>query len=217
MKKSFMLLVALVSLAFSTLSFTCGRDYAEPKLAYLFAEKLTLMPYQKEYAINDTIWMQLQTADKTLFDQLISARIATDTSYMRPAFIYEKAYPVTPAPGVICGVWAPEVANLEIIQPHDNRPYTFMQFSTDCAAKTYFFRVGFVPKQAGIYFIQPLNSLANCPNKRTWERSEFNLTFDLADCNKDIFLTIPPQSRSEQPTSAEARIENKELFYFRVR
>ena len=50
--------------------------------------------------------------------------------------------------------------------------------------------------------------------KKEFMNASFKLMFDLADCNKDIWLTIPAIQRDGQNT--DARIDNKEIFVFKV-
>src|ERR1039457_4556334 len=47
----------------------CGKDFITPSPTYEFSEKLSLTPYKKVYSINDTIWVQFQTNDKSLYDK----------------------------------------------------------------------------------------------------------------------------------------------------
>lgn len=215
MRAPFISFLALIALGFSTLGFTCGRDYAEPVPTYKFAEKLTLTPYQKEYAVNDTIWVGFQTADRTLFDQLSNARIATDTSSLMLNISYSRSYPVFGPPGLLCEVKLLNGVDFALTQQYDY--HTLLRFATDCANQRYFFRVGFIPKQTGTYSINPQAYLNKCASKQAEPHTEFRLTFDLADCNKEVFLAIPPASRSGQLGYTDMAIERKELFFFRVK
>jgi hypothetical protein len=65
----------------------CGKDFITPSPTYEFSEKLSLTPYKKVYSINDTIWVQFQTNDKSLYDKISNSRISTDTTFLKGGFI----------------------------------------------------------------------------------------------------------------------------------
>ena len=134
MKTSFIFFVGAVCILFSALRFTCGRDFEKPKPAFVFAEKLTLTPYQKKYAVNDTIWIALKTNNKLLFDTLTKTSISTDTSFLKAVLYYDKWYPAPIAAGPLCAVKTP-FNNTRISQP--NAHCTQVAFETDCASKNY--------------------------------------------------------------------------------
>ena len=71
----------------------CGKDIITPNPTYEFSEKLSLTPYKKVYSINDTIWVQFQTNDKSLYDKISNSRISTDTTFLRGGFYYYRRYP----------------------------------------------------------------------------------------------------------------------------
>lgn len=94
MKQSYTFTLTFLVVALLTMGFQCGKDYPIPTPTYEYAEKLTLSPYRKTYAVGDTIWVQFQTANKTLFDKLSGNRIATDTTFLRVNFNFHRRYPI---------------------------------------------------------------------------------------------------------------------------
>jgi len=76
------------------MGFQCEKLYTVPVPTYEFTEKLSLTPYKKIYAINDTIWVQFQTTNKTLFDKLSGNRVATDTSFLQVGFSLNRLFPL---------------------------------------------------------------------------------------------------------------------------
>lgn len=94
--------------------------------------------------------------------------------------------------------------------------YKVLNFTTDCNSNKYFFRVGFIPKETGIYSIEPNIIAADCANKIIRNYSTSKFIFDLADCNKDVWLSIPPASRGGELGSTDVSVDKKELFVFKV-
>ncbi|HXI01284.1 MAG TPA: hypothetical protein VNI52_13535 [Sphingobacteriaceae bacterium] len=195
------------------MSFQCNKDYTLPNPAYEYTEKLSLTPYRKTYAVNDTIWVQFQTINKTLFDKLSGNRISTDTTFLRVKFNFHRRYPNN-AGELFSDIKVDNGLDVSF-RPLDSR-YNVLNFKTDCRNDPYFFRVGFVPKKTGVYSIEPHGDVSPCPNKLTSPYSTFKFTFDLADCNKDVWLSIPPQSRGGELGSTDLRIDKKEMFVFKV-
>ena len=87
---------------------------------------------------------------------------------------------------------------------------------TDCNSTKYFFKVGFIPKKTGVYSIEPNISAVDCPNKVIRNFNTTSFIFDLADCNKDIWLSIPSASRGGELGFTDVRIDRKEIFVFKV-
>lgn len=94
--------------------------------------------------------------------------------------------------------------------------YNVLNFTTDCNSNKYFFKVGFIPKETGIYSIEPKIIAADCANKIIRNYSTSKFIFDLADCNKDVWLSIPPASRGGELGSTDVSVDKKELFVFKV-
>jgi hypothetical protein len=199
------------------MGFQCYRDYPIYKPTYEFAEKISLAPYKKIYSFNDTIWVQFQTNDKTLYDKLSSSRIATDTTFLPIRFQYHKRFPINSSlPGdIFCSYKVLSGVNTVLETPIW---YNTVRIETDCISTSYFVKIGFIPKATGIYSIElPRNGeIRNCPGKLSFINAIYAFTFDLADCNKDIYLSIPPQSRSGEQGFVDVSIDKKEIFVFKV-
>jgi hypothetical protein len=88
------------------------------------------------------------------------------------------------------------------------------------------FRIGFKLKHKGIYKLRLHNSneggnestVTSCLTKKIILRpSLINYKFDLADLNKEIYLSIPPVSRGESPAGyTEGKIDRKEIYMIKV-
>ena len=196
------------------MGFQCRKDYPAPIPSYEYTEKLTLTPYKKTYAVGDTIWIQFQTADKTLFDKLSGNRISTDSTFLRVNFDFHRRYPSGTTVELFSDTKVDNALNVSFTPLYTY--YNVLTFKTDCGNGRYFFRVGFVPKKIGVYSIEPHGAVSPCPNKLNFPYSTFKFSFDLADCNKDVWLSIPPQSRSGEIGHTDVSIDKKEMFVFKV-
>jgi hypothetical protein len=214
MKHSCIIIVTFLGFALLTMGFQCHKDYPAPTPTFEYAEKLTLAPYKKTYALGDTIWVQFQTANKTLFDKLTGNRIATDTTFLRINFNFHRRYPIGNAVELFSDTKVDNALDVNFTPLYTY--YNVLNFKTDCGNSPYFFRVGFVPKKTGVYSIEPHGNLSPCPNKMGFSYSTFRFTFDLADCNKDVWLSIPSQSRGGELGYTDVSIDKKEMFLFKV-
>ena len=201
-------------LALLTMGFQCHKDYPAPSPIYEYSEKLTLAPYKKAYAINDTIWIQFQTSDKSLFDKLSSNRVATDTTFLSVNFYFHKRYPLGNTVEYFSDAKLDSGLNVSFKTLYTY--YNVLDFQTDCSNGRYYFKVGFIPKKTGVYSIEPHGAISPCPNKLRFPYSTFKFTFNLADCNKDVWLSIPPQSRGGELGYTDVSIDKKEMFVFKV-
>jgi hypothetical protein len=197
-----------------TMGFQCVKDYVELKPTYEFSEKLTLTPYKKSYNINDTIWVQFQTTNKSLFDRLSNSQIPTDTTFLQVNFSYHKRYIIGNNPEFFCDTKVDNPLDLSFTTLY--LWYNVLNYKTDCNTSNYFIKVGFIPKKTGIFSIEPHIALAYCTNRINRPYSTLQFTFDLADCNKDVWLSIPPASRGGELGFTDVSIDKKELFVFKV-
>jgi hypothetical protein len=216
-KNRYFIMLISVCTAILTMSLQkCYRDdIPEPKPVYDFAEKIILSPYKKTYAITDTIWLQFKTTDKKLFDKISNSRVSTDTTHLYMHFNYSKLYPFyNVANSELCSV----VFTGNLNYSSFTRPefYNVIEVDTDCNSNFYFIKIGIVPKNTGIFLISIGASVRNCPNKKVHSYIKTSFTFDLADCNKDVFLSIPASSRGAGQDLTELQLDNKELFAFKV-
>lgn len=214
MKQSAISIFIFSCVALTTMGFRCEKDLPVPSPSYEFEEMLTLIPYKKTYAVGDTIWVQFQTADKTLFDKLSGNRIAADTTFLGVNFNLHKRYPNGNAGELFSDTKVDNALDVSFTPLYTY--YNVLDFKTDCGNIPYYFRVGFVPKKKGVYSVEPHADVSPCPDKMGFAYSTFKFTFDLADCNKDVWLSIPAASRGGELGHTDVMIDKKEIFVFRV-
>lgn len=214
MKRHHFILFFLIIGANFIMGTQCRKDFVIPEPTYKFLEKLTLTPYKKIYSINDTIWVQFKTTNKSLYDQLSYHLISTDTTFLRGGFYYYRRYPNDNVQEFFCDVDIDNSLNPEFTTLYTI--YNVLNFATDCNSNRYFFKVGFIPKKTGVYSIEPNLTAVDCANKVNRDYTTTRFIFDLADCNKDIWLSIPAASRGGDNGFTEGRIDRKEIFVFKV-
>jgi len=214
MKRQTLLIKATLVISLMTMGFQCGKEYIEPKPTYEFFEKLTLTPYKKIYSINDTITVQFHTNDKKLFDKVTNSIIATDTSQLFVGFYYHKRYIIGTQPEFFCEIKVDNPIDLSFTTLYPW--YNVLSYKTDCSSPNYFLKVSFIPKKTGIYSLEPFISNQYCQNKIDRPYTTTKFIFDLADCNKDVWLSIPPASRGGELGYTDVQIDKKEIFVFKV-
>lgn len=215
MRKKYLMVFTLAGVALITMGLQCGKEFPPEIIpVYKYAENLTLTPFKKVYAIDDTIWVQFQTTNKTLYDKLSNRRLSTDTTFLKVFFNLTRQYPVEFNLENYADVTVQNGLNVNfgpVIAPRDG-----LTFNTDCNNDPYFFKVGIVLKKTGVFSLEPGAIVTPCPDKKSVLPSSFIFTFDLADCNKDVWLPIASQSNNGLGSYIDVGIDRKEVFAFKV-
>jgi hypothetical protein len=214
MKQYFYLILILIITTQILMGTQCRKENIAFNPRYEFQEKLSLTPYKKIYSINDTIWVQFQTANKSLYDRLSNSQIIMDTTSLSVRFLYHKRYIVETQPEYFCEVNIDNSLNPSLTTLYSW--YNEINLKTICDNQLVF-RAGFVPKKIGVYSLEPRLIVNECPNKVNRSLVTSSFIFDLSDCNKDVWLSIPEQyRRSTDPESTVRSIDAKEIFVFKV-
>ena len=196
----------------------CRKD--KIALQYSFLEKIELYPAQKSYRVGDTIWLQSTNSTKMLFDQKTGQEIIADTVGINFGFGFNSRYfvlsPLNP-PNGFCDFILVNGVNLNI---HLDTYGTGAHFGFGCSPNGNTFKLGIVPKFNGIYSLDigGFGYVGGCSNRiSVFPNSTIEYRFNLADCNKDIYLSIPPNSRGESSKGyTEGEIDNKKVFILKV-
>ncbi len=192
----------------------------EPPIVYQykFLEKIDLYPFQKSYHVGDTLWIQYSNLDSKFFDQITRQRIFSDTISLPFQFGYNSRYqaPVNP----VGGFFDFKAMNVVVLDTHFEPNGESLFTSTNCS-NTYNFKIGIVSKYSGIYsldFWGVPRTVGSCVNRSFLSQySTIEYRFNLLDCNKDVYLSIPANSRGESSKGyTESLIDNKEIFVFKV-
>ena len=206
--------ILVFCLVLTMMGFQCGKEVASP--AYKFSEKFSLTPYKKIYTINDTIQLQFRTNDKTLIDQLSNRAVSTDSTYMLLQFQYVNLAFTSTNLDTLCYSTTPVGIN-QGLKVAGN--YTVVDINTNCAtAPFYNIEVGFIPKKKGIFglYLPSAIGFFSCPGRATtFPVSILSFSYNLPDCNKDVYLSIPASQRNNSQHT-EDLIDQKQIFAFQV-
>ena len=213
------LYIPIVSLFVTLLCMSTECRKEEIKYKYNFSEKLDLFPAQKTYKVGDTIWIQYTNPDKKLFDSPTRQYINLDSIYVPLQISFNCRYntPVNPAGGFCDYV---SVNGVNVGRYLGDYGTGFLsQFG--CHNNNYDFKVGIVPRQKGIYSLDlfgVLRTIGPCPGRiLNIPLATIEYRFNLADCNKDIYQSIPPYSRGEsQKGYTESKIDDKQVYLVNV-
>ncbi len=216
MIKKYSLVFILAGFAFMTMGMQCGKESQTiiPILVHQYEAKLTLTPFKKVYAINDTIWIQFKTADKTLFDKLSGYNISTDTTFLKVFFTLIKQFPFDRNIDTYASAVVENGLDINFVPVIPTR--NDLTFNTYCNNDPYFFKVGIVLLKTGVYSLQPGAQVSSCPDKKTNFPSSFSYTYDLPDCNYDVWKSIAAQSANGKDSYINSGIEGKQIFAIRV-
>lgn len=97
-----------------------------------------------------------------------------------------------------------------------------INFDNGCDTQPFYnIKLGLVLKYSGTYLLNLSDvgtKLQTCNNQtNSYPTSDLRFTYNLSDCNKDVFLSIPPSERPEYPTGfRQAQIDAKISFAFKV-
>ena len=186
----------------------------------LFRERINLFPAQKIYNINDTIWLTFMTTDKTLFDTLSNQRLPSNEIKFNFRSIM---IPIHNTPPNITNSYCKFIIPNNVIPFYDTTRFnSLIHFDIGCDAQSFYnIRLGLVLKYSGTYILNLSDvgtKLQPCGNQiNPYPTSDLRFTYNLADCNKDVFLSIPPSERPEFPTGfRQAQIDAKISYALKV-
>src|SRR5260221_13381816 len=218
MKHSFLIPIVFVFISLLCMSVRCQKEI-ERIYKYAFVEKLDLFPAQKIYHIGDTSWLQYSNAAKKLFDSKTSQEILLDTISVPFQISLNSRYnaPTNPQGG-FCDFLSSNGINAGLYLDVYG---TGMSQGFGCnSSNSIDFKVGVVLIKTGIYSLDlgfP-RDIGACQNRiSSIPISTIEYRFNVPDCNKDIYLSIPVNSRGESNKGyTESEIDNKQIFVLKV-
>ena len=189
--KTLLLLLFLVITTLSS-SFQCNKDYPQnnPVSKYAFKESVSIFPYQLNYNIGDTIWIDLNIPRKMIFDSISGTRIIYDSlnffSIAQVDLLYKNPFI---ANGPLADFIYPQGVSA---YSSTGGPQTFTQISFVCAPSSdYHLLLGIILKQKGVFGISFYNSyLRKCFSNST-DPNKLTLAFNVTDTHKSYYLQQP--------------------------
>ena len=214
LKKANTLLI-LFLLVTITMGFQCDKEHIEPDYQ-LFYENVNLTPARKVYHVNDTIWLRYTSSDKTFYDSISRQRLPTQlVKFGFGATLLPKHdTPLNPTDG-FCIFILPNNATPKYSTSDQYGTSTY--FTVDCDnASAYNIQLGVVLKQPGVYVLNLPDGVAvqACVNqKNPYPSAYLQFLYDLSDCNKDVYLSIPEKARQESPERFTERLIDLKVAY----
>ncbi len=218
MKYNYHLIGSLIFVSIICLGTQCRKD--EIVYQYSFSEKVDLFPAEKSYNIGDTIWIQYVNPTGKLFDKNSHQYISIDTVQIGIQIGYNSLYnaPIKPSGG-FCDFISGNMINQSLFRGDFG---TSVRFGFGCNMNNSFdFKIGIIPIQIGVYYISfgsASNNVQGCPNKIVrFPYSLLEYRYNNQDCNKDIFLQIPVNSRTTSPKDYyENQIDQKQAYIVKI-
>lgn len=194
-------------------------DKYDYEYQYNFQETVDLFPESKSYKVGDTIWIEYSNPDKKLSDKTSGKQIELDTLSMDFQVTLNALYytPIDNPPDGYCDFVTPSGLN--------NGRYlgvygTSLLTDLGCDNNDYNIKIGIVLKYKGIYSLHlpEERSVSQCATRiRTFPLSRLGYRFNVAEGNKDIYLSIPSYARAESTkVYTENRIDSKLVYIVQV-
>ncbi len=185
---------------------------------YNFIEKVNLFPVQKTYKTGDTIWILYTNPNKKLFDENTGQLVAVDSVALSFNVAYQTRFVKTyhPPEGYCDFISASGINTDRTLYDYSSN---FNRLAVCDADNSLDFKIAIVPKQIGIFSLDLATmggGVAACSNRSTaFPYSSLIYKFNLTDCNKDVYLSIPVNSRGESPAGAtESLIDRVKRFLY---
>lgn len=183
--------------------------------SYNFSEKIDLYPEQKIYQLGDTIWLQHTNAANTLYDSHSNQYFSVDTLCIGFGTSGSTDYNLPDDPTNIFCNYIFNGINVGAT------PYFVHTFGCTNGG-TFNFKVGMVLNKTGTFSIRfGTGAVTSCSSTGVYINgvglpySNISYKFNVADGNKDIYLSITPARRGSKEDTYQL-IDDKEIFFFKV-
>ncbi len=190
----------------------CNKDVLP---SYTFTEKLDLYPEQKIYQLGDTIWIQHLNPANTVYDNHTNQNFSVDTLEINFGPIFSATYNL---PFDNSGTFCNFIFQGVNVGSHFNHAFGCNN------GGSFNFKVGMVLNKIGIFSIdlngsRPVtscNHIGPYVNGEGFPYSFIYYKFNIADGNKDIYLSISPALRGVPKDYVYPAIDNKQIFFLKV-
>ncbi len=190
----------------------------EEKLEFKFAGKITVDPLKKLYKPGDTIWLEYSNREKTLMDISRGQLVNSDSLSLQFSISFNSIYsPTVQEP--FCRYISPGASNQGIITGESGTGF-YGSFGCNPPGQSDF-RIGVIPEKKGIYGLflsEAVQVVTGCVARSSrFPLSSISYKFDVADGNKDIYLSIPSRMVYEEPKGTVGRwIDEKRVLVIKV-
>ncbi len=169
----------------------CNRNAPQPPdYKYTFTEEIAVTPYQLNYNVGDTIWLQLNVPGKKLYDAKTNARIFFDSASIVMAVSVNLLFN---NPYVGDGPFATYIFPTGVSGYTTNYTSTTQAYITSgcTSANSYLLNIGVVLLQKGVFSLGVYgNDLQNCFNGYSANAS-LGLLLHIDDTHKAFYQQLP--------------------------
>ena len=196
----------------------CKENYPYIPDKYHFQEQISVATLQKTYSLGDTIWLSYSKPTHTLYDILSRQEIPMDSISVNFQLVMNGGYnfPLDSSGG-FCSYISDFGLNAgRTTYLNDNTLWLMYRCST---YNPYDFKVGIILTKKGVFTIGlGSRGILACPNRvNSVPQSTLDYFFNVEEGNKDVYLSIPVNSRGESdPGQNERLIDQKRLIAVRV-
>jgi hypothetical protein len=173
----------------------CNRSYAQPPTyKYTFKQIATITPYQLNYQVGDTIWLQFVAQGKKLFDEKTNTLVFYDSAMFVVNAQVDLLYN---NPFISDGPFASFIIPQNVsayTQNYPNTGATYAMITTGCGPSSeYNLLTGVVLLKKGVFGISLVsNGVQRCSLPQGYSSdATLSFVFDVPDAHKDYYLQLP--------------------------
>ncbi len=191
MKTNKLTLTVIICFAFFGIKFQCGRDYLEPiEEKYSFEEKISISPYNLNYNVGDTMWLNFNVPGKKLFDTKTSTRVFYDSANFhalaRVSLLYNNPFI---ADGPVASFIFPTGVVAQIGN-YSGQTDAYVTFG--CSPATdYKLLLGIVLIKKGAFSVSFNNNYVRECFTDQLSNARLTFQFDVADTHKQFYQQLP--------------------------
>lgn len=192
-EKTFTALI-LVSTFIIIAGFQCYKDpINDVKAEFAFKENTVITPYQVNYRVGDTLWLDLNIPNKRILDTISGSRVFYDSvnfnCIVRVDLLYNN-------PFVVNDPLADFIFPLGVsAYTYTGGPQTHSQISFGCApSSNYQLSIGIILKEKGVLGISFYNAYLKKCFSSSFDPNTLTLSFNVNDPHKNLYLQQPMSS-----------------------
>lgn len=213
-------ILLLLLIAVLTMNFRCVREDIEQRpYEHSFQVPVDIYPQKKTYSLSDTIWIETDITDKSLFDTKSNQLIAADTGQLHFEASFNRfVTDITNPPTGFCDVITSRGVNTDRNLGYWSTSGFLDQYG--CGLPTYKCRIGFKPLIRGTYYLILANSrlFESCTDKVRPYHAELSYRYKSSDLGLDVFNAMSKNDKggNDGIRFYTEKINNREAFVFRV-
>ncbi|MEO7801189.1 MAG: hypothetical protein ABIR81_04280 [Ginsengibacter sp.] len=184
-------IIVIIFCGLINLNLQCDKqDVLPPDYQYTFIEKFSISPYQLDYNVGDTLWLDFNVPGKKLFDQKTNGRIFYDSASFVISISVDLIFndPFIAYPENARFVYEPGVS----VTSQNYAEFTSQSITTGCSSSSdYKLHVGVILTRPGVFGVSVYaGTVQNCYTHYATP-SELRVTLDIGDPHKAFYQSLP--------------------------